>query len=80
MNTEDMEGIKRYFGVVAEGLRHDLQQVAEGHQVILTQAQQFREEVQEEFKEVKALIKEPLIYCDSGMQGKASRSETRGLS
>ena len=50
MNTEDMEGIKRYFGVVAEGLRHDLQQVAEGHQVILTQAQQFREEVQEEFK------------------------------
>ncbi len=26
------------------------------------------------------LLKEPLIYCDSGMQGKASRSETRGLS
>ena len=24
--------------------------------------------------------REPLIYCDSGMQGKASRSETRGLS
>ena len=24
--------------------------------------------------------KEPLIYCDSGMQGKASRSETRSLS
>ena len=24
--------------------------------------------------------KEPLISCDSGMQGKASRSETRGLS
>ena len=23
---------------------------------------------------------EPLIYCDSGMEGKASRSETRGLS
>ena len=25
-------------------------------------------------------IEEPLIYCDSGMEGKASRSETRGLS
>ncbi len=25
-------------------------------------------------------FKEPLLYCDSGMQGKASRSETRGLS
>ena len=23
---------------------------------------------------------EPLIYCDSGMQGKASRSETRSVS
>ncbi len=66
MNTEDMEGIKRYFGVVAEGLRHDLQQVAEGHQVILTQAQQFREEVQEEFKEVKALIKFSFVFCRVG--------------
>ena len=26
------------------------------------------------------MSKEPLISCDSGMQGKASRSETRGLS
>ena len=25
-------------------------------------------------------LKEPLISCESGMQGKASRSETRGLS
>ena len=25
-------------------------------------------------------VKEPLIYCDSGMQDKASRSETRSLS
>ncbi|MDE0144399.1 MAG: hypothetical protein OXL95_00865, partial [Nitrospira sp.] len=25
-------------------------------------------------------LMEPLVYCDSGMQGKASRSETRGLS
>ncbi|MYD32112.1 MAG: hypothetical protein F4X01_11115 [Nitrospira sp. SB0661_bin_20] len=25
-------------------------------------------------------VKEPLIKCDSGMQGKASRSETRSLS
>ena len=25
-------------------------------------------------------IKEPLIQCDSGMQGKASRSETRSVS
>ena len=52
MNAEDMERLKRHFSVVAEGLRHDLQQVAEGHQVILTEVQQFREDVKEEFKEV----------------------------
>lgn len=49
MNSEEMEEVKRYFGVVAEGLRHDLQQVTEGHQVILGQVQQFREEVKEGF-------------------------------
>ena len=27
-----------------------------------------------------ANIQEPLMYCDSGTQGKASRSETRSLS
>lgn len=57
MNAEDMERLKRHFSVVAEGLRHDLQQVAEGHQVILTEVQQFREDVKEEFKEVRALLK-----------------------
>ena len=53
MNAEDMERLKRHFSVVAEGLRHDLQQVAECHQVILTEVQQFREDVKEEFKEVR---------------------------
>lgn len=55
MNSDDMEQLKRHVSVVVEGLRHDLQHVAEGHQVLLTQVQQFREEVKEEFKEVKAL-------------------------
>ncbi len=57
MNSEEVEELKRHFGIIAEGLRHDLQQVAEGHQVILSHGQQFRQEVQEEFKEVRALIK-----------------------
>ncbi len=63
MNAEDMERLKRHFSVVAEGLRHDLQQVAEGHQVILTEVQQFREDVKEEFKEVRALLK---FFCRTG--------------
>ena len=57
MNSEEMKEIKPHFGVVAESLRHDLQQVAEGHQVILHRVQQLREEVKEEFKEVRALMK-----------------------
>ncbi len=62
MNSEEMEEVKRYFGVVAEGLRHDIQQVAEGHQVILGQVQQFREEVKEEFKEVRAFFNEVFFF------------------
>ncbi len=57
MNTEETEEIKRYFGVIAEGLRHDIQQVAEGHEIVLTQVKEFRKEVQEEFREVRAVIK-----------------------
>ena len=57
MNSEEMEEIKRHVGVVVEGLRHDVQLVAEGHQLILNQVQEFREEVQGEFKEAKTLMK-----------------------
>ena len=68
MNTEDMEQLKRHFSVVAEGLRHDLQHVAEGHQVILAQVQQFREDVKEEFKEVRALLKFSFAELDHRIQ------------
>lgn len=57
MSSEETEEIKRYFGVVAEGLRHDIQQVAEGHEMVLTQVKEFRKEVREEFREVRSVIK-----------------------
>ncbi len=57
MSSEETEEIKRYFGVVAESLRHDIQQVAEGHEVVLTQVKEFRKEVREEFREVRSVIK-----------------------
>jgi ubiquinone biosynthesis protein UbiJ len=77
MNSEEMEEVKRYFGVVAEGLRHDLQQVAEGHQVILGQVQEFREEVKEEFKEVRALMKFSFAELDHRIQ--SLESDVGGL-
>jgi ubiquinone biosynthesis protein UbiJ len=57
MDKGEIEEIKRYFGVVAEGLRSEIRQVAEGHDAIREEIKQFREEVKEEFKEVKAMIK-----------------------
>ncbi len=51
-----MEEIKRHFGVVAESLRSDIRQIAEGHDVIRHELQNQREELREDFKEAKALI------------------------
>lgn len=52
MEKGEIEEIKRYFGVVAEGLRSEIRQAAEGHDIIREEIKQFREEVKEEFKEV----------------------------
>lgn len=52
-----MEKIKRHFGVVAESLRSDIRQIAEGHDGIRRELQNHREELQEEFREGKSLIR-----------------------
>jgi hypothetical protein len=45
MSREEMEEIKRHFGVVAESLRSDIRQIAEGHDVIRHDLQAQREEL-----------------------------------
>lgn len=57
MSNEEMEEIKRHFGVVAESLRSDIRQIAEGHAVIRHELESRREEVRDEFKETRALMK-----------------------
>jgi len=57
MTNEQIEEIKRHFGVVAEGLRNEIRQVAEGVANVDEKLERFRREVQEEFKEVKSMIK-----------------------
>lgn len=57
MNDEQMEEIKRHFGVVTESLRSDIRQIAEGHDVIRHELQGQREELRDEFKETKALMR-----------------------
>lgn len=50
MEKGEMEEIKRHVEVVAEGLRTEIHQVAEGHGAIREEIKHFREEV-------KAMIK-----------------------
>jgi ubiquinone biosynthesis protein UbiJ len=57
MSNEEMEEIKRHFGVIAESLRSDIRQIAEGHDIICRELQTQREELKEEFKETKSLIR-----------------------
>ncbi len=57
MNTGQMEEIKRHFGVIAESLRSDIRQIAEGHAPIRHELQAHREEIRDEFKEMRALMR-----------------------
>jgi hypothetical protein len=52
MEKGEIEEIKRYFGVVAEGLRTDIQQVAEDHEVIRNEIQALREENEQAHREI----------------------------
>jgi len=52
-----MEEIKRHFGVVAESLRSDIRQIAEGHATIRNELQDLRNEFKDEFKEMRALMR-----------------------
>jgi hypothetical protein len=54
MNAEQMEEIKRHFSVVAEALRSDIRQIAEGHATIRHELQEHRGEIRDEFKEIRA--------------------------
>jgi len=57
MNAEQMEEIKRHFGVAAEALRSGIRQIAEGHATIRHELQEHRGEIRDEFKEMRALLR-----------------------
>ncbi|MBM4137779.1 MAG: hypothetical protein FJ241_13260 [Nitrospira sp.] len=57
MEKGDIEEIKRHFGVVAESLEHKIQLVAEGITNVDEKLERFRQEVKEEFREAKSMIK-----------------------
>jgi hypothetical protein len=54
---DQLEEIKRHFSIVAEALRSDIRQIAEGHSVIRHELQEMRHELRDEFKEMRALMR-----------------------
>ncbi len=62
-----MEEIKRHFGIVAEGLRSEIQHIAEGIENVDGKMERFRQEVQDEFKEIKSMIKFSYAELDRRM-------------
>jgi len=64
MAPDQLEEIKRHFGVVAEALRSDIQQIAEGHSVIRHELQDMRNEFRDEFKETRALMRLSFAQLD----------------
>lgn len=54
---DKFEETKRYFGVVAEGLRSEIQQVAEGHQNILDGQTRIVGRVEQAERELGAMIR-----------------------
>lgn len=57
MEKGDIEEIKRYFGVVAEGLRSEIRQVAEGHQVLVDGQARIMDRIDRLERELGAMIK-----------------------
>jgi len=55
--AEKFDETKRYFGVVAEGLRSEIQQVAEGHQIILEGQTRIVERIEQAERELGAMIR-----------------------
>ena len=61
MNPDEMDEIKRHFGVVAEGLEHKIQLVAEGvanlNEKFDREISAFREENEQAHREILSAIK-----------------------
>ncbi len=62
MDDNQVQEIKRHFDVVAEGLKHEISIVAEGHETIRREAGEFRGEAKEEFKALQSLVKEWVMH------------------
>jgi hypothetical protein len=77
VNKDEAEDIKRHFRVIAEQLRSDVRQVAEGQQLIRGEVDALHAEMTPEFKEVKSFIR--LSYAELEHRIVTIESEPSGL-
>jgi hypothetical protein len=57
MNSAEVDEVKRHFNVVAEALRSEIRQVAEGVEGVRFDLTAFKAEVKQEFEETRAMIR-----------------------
>ena len=76
MNAEQMEEIKPHFGMVAESLRSDIREIAQGHITIRHELQDLRGELRDEFKEMRALMRLSFSQLDQRIRTLKSDSST----
>jgi hypothetical protein len=90
MNQEQMDEIKRHFGVVAEGLRNDIRQVAEGvvnlDEKFDREMTSLREENEQAHREILSAIKfsyaeldQRIRVLESGFQTLKVRMDRSGI-
>jgi len=80
VDPEQVEEIKRHFGVVADSFQTKIRPGAKGHDVIRYELAEFRQETQEEFKKVKALVRlscADLNQCLCSMESEGSTLQIR---
>jgi len=78
MTESESEEIKRYFDIVAESLRSDIQLVAEGHQVLREEISRLRCEVIGEVHELGSLVKQAHSLTDQRLASlEQARQETQ---
>jgi hypothetical protein len=57
VDSSEVTEIKRHFGVVAEGLRSEIRQVADAVQGVHSELVSLKQEVHQEFEETRAMIR-----------------------
>jgi len=80
MKPEQMEELKRHLGVVTQSLRSEIRQIAEGYATIQQELHDHREEIRDELKEMRAILRlsfSQLDQCIRTLESDVTMLKTR---